>query len=123
MLTRRRQPAPHADPPPRPPPRSRATAIALATLTVVANLAAAGFIAPVVPAEAATIPPASTGTTFPARSLILDLGVVTAGQTQQTTNQALKPYGLVYQFLVTRKIPVYWAIANGKAAGNPPNVG
>jgi hypothetical protein len=86
-----------------------------------------GLIGPIVvtapPASAGTIPPSSTGSTFPARSLIIDLGKLTAGTTQQTTAQALKPYGLVFQFLVTRKIPVYWAIANGKAAGNPPATG
>ncbi len=75
------------------------------------------------PADAATVPPTSAGQTFPAQSLIIDVGVLTTGQTQQTVNQAMRPYGLLYQFLVTRKIPVYWIIADGKTAGDRPNTG
>lgn len=74
-------------------------------------------------AGAATIPGSSADTTFPAGSLIVDLGIVTGNAEYQTKDEALKPYGFVFELLVNRKIPVSWIIANGKVAGNPPATG
>ncbi|MEY3499865.1 MAG: hypothetical protein RL308_1534, partial [Bacteroidota bacterium] len=43
--------------------------------------------------------------TIPAGSLIINMGIV-----PQTYGNALKPYGLVYNFLTTQKVPVIWSI-------------
>jgi hypothetical protein len=36
------------------------------------------------------------------------------GVTPQTVANGLKPYGLVYELLTTYKVPVAWAVKNGK---------
>lgn len=54
--------------------------------------------------------------TFQKGSCIIDMGVV-----PQTTNNGLKPYGLLYQLLNVYKIPVYWAINSNKTFENPSN--
>ena len=51
----------------------------------------------------------STNTTFPIGVYIIDMG-----QTTQTYNNGLKPYGLVYA-LINAGIPVNWAINPAKA--------
>ncbi|MGB3076328.1 MAG: hypothetical protein WBB36_13440, partial [Chitinophagales bacterium] len=47
--------------------------------------------------------------TIEAHSLIINMGVV-----PQTTNNALKPYGLVYQLLNTYGVPIKWVINPSK---------
>lgn len=57
----------------------------------------------------------STDRDFAAGSYIIDMGYgVNATTGVQSRNEGLQPYGLLYQLLVTEKIPVYWIIANGK---------
>ena len=48
-------------------------------------------------------------TTIPAGSYIIDMGV-----SPQTVANGLKPYGMVYELVVTRRIPVLWAINDAK---------
>ena len=53
---------------------------------------------------------AQTTQNIPAGSLIIDMGVV-----PQTIQNGLKPYGLAYELINVRKIPVVWAINSSKA--------
>ncbi len=102
----------------------RAGAVSLARRVAAVLVVASSVVVGVVsPAAAELIPPNSTATSFPAGSLIVDLGQLTGAATQQTIAQGLKPYGFAFELLVNRKIPVTWAIANGKVAGNPPATG
>jgi len=48
-------------------------------------------------------------TTFPAGAYIIDMG-----QTPQSKANGLKPYGLVYQLIITAVVPVNWAINSSK---------
>lgn len=43
--------------------------------------------------------------TIPSGSVIINMGIV-----PQTYGNALKPYGLVYNFLTVQKVPVIWSI-------------
>jgi uncharacterized repeat protein (TIGR01451 family) len=43
--------------------------------------------------------------------------VIDMGQATQTIGNGLKPYGLIYELVVTKGIPVKWAIDPGKARG------
>ncbi len=52
---------------------------------------------------------ATTMTTVPAGSFIVNMGVV-----PQTVGNALKPYGLVYEMMITHGIPVLWVIEPSK---------
>ena len=61
------------------------------------------------PSSGAPLPPAATGSTFAAGSLIVDLGGT------QTQASALKPYGFAYDLIVSYKVPINWAIADGKS--------
>lgn len=47
---------------------------------------------------------------IPAGSVIINMGV-----TPQTINNGMRPYGLVYDLVVNKKIPVIWAISPTKA--------
>ncbi len=49
-------------------------------------------------------------TTVPAGSLIIDMGV-----SPQTVENGLKPYGLAYELINIRKVPVVWSINPAKA--------
>jgi hypothetical protein len=60
-------------------------------------------------AQAAPLPASSTGTAFAAGSYIVDMGLAT-----QTIANGVKPYGLVYDLIVNKKIPVSWAISDTK---------
>lgn len=57
------------------------------------------------------VPTGSTDVDFPTGSLVIDMGA-----SPQTFANAMKPYGFVYELLTTYKIPVSWAIKNGKAS-------
>ena len=59
----------------------------------------------------------NTIVTIPAGSWIIDMGV-----NPQTQNNALKPYGLVYE-LLSNQIPVIWSIKPGKGRGEADFVG
>lgn len=61
--------------------------------------------APVEEAKAAT-----TNVTIPTGSFIVRMG-----QSPQTVDNALKPYGLVYDMIVNYNVPVYWSIEPSKA--------
>ena len=54
-------------------------------------------------------PPPNPTETFPAGSYIIDMGVE-----PQTIGNAIKPYGLLFTLLDEYKIPVAWAIRDGK---------
>ncbi|MCW2774562.1 MAG: hypothetical protein JWN91_2888 [Nocardioides sp.] len=92
--------------------RTRVAALIALALAVLAG----GFL-PAASASASTpstTPVAARATTpatadFPSGSLIIDMGV-----TPQTVANGLKPYGLVYELLTTYKVPVAWAVKNGK---------
>ena len=56
------------------------------------------------------LPSTSVSAPFPAGTLLVDMGAA------QTVATGLKPYGFVYEMLTTYKVPVTWAIANGKSA-------
>lgn len=51
----------------------------------------------------------TTMTTVPSGSFIINMGVV-----PQTVGNALKPYGLVYEMMITHGIPVLWVIEPSK---------
>ena len=51
---------------------------------------------------------------FTAGAAIIDMGV-----TPQTYNNGLKPFGLIYELVITKKIPVYWVINPNKSFVNP----
>lgn len=51
----------------------------------------------------------SQTTTFATGSYIINMGIV-----PQTANNALKPYGLIYDLLKNYRIPVYWVINQSK---------
>ncbi len=96
-------------------------------LSILVTLAIAAALLPIAFAPAATaatgaaaakgasalapIPTSSTSTDFPTGSLIIDMGA-----SPQTISNGLKPYGFVYELLTTHKIPVAWAIKDGKAS-------
>lgn len=87
----------------------------------------AGLILPVLPASSVAPPPlpeSSRDKTFPAGSYIIDSGWMGTSTTFQPKPEGLQAYGLIYQLLVTEKIPVYWIIANGKTGtvANAPNL-
>jgi uncharacterized repeat protein (TIGR01451 family) len=63
------------------------------------------------PARAGTIPTSSNDTTFGAGSYIIDMGA------SLTKPNGLRPYGLIYELIVKRQIPVVWAIKDGKTGG------
>jgi hypothetical protein len=52
----------------------------------------------------------STTETISSGSFIVNMGIVT-----QTTSNALKPYGLVYDLLVNYQVPIKWVIDQSKA--------
>ena len=52
----------------------------------------------------------SQATTRVEGSLVIDMGVV-----PQTIENGLKPYGLAYELINNRKVPVVWAINTSKA--------
>ena len=94
----------------------------VATTLVAAGLSSGAWVLPaqaadrstageVTTAEKRVLPSTSVSSAFPAGTLIVDMGVAT-----QTVGNALKPYGFVYELLTTLKVPVSWAIANGKTA-------
>lgn len=60
------------------------------------------------------LPQNSTDKTFAAGSYIIDAGWMGISTTTQPKPEGLQPYGLLYQLLVTEKIPVYWIIKDGK---------
>lgn len=64
-----------------------------------------GYIQPGRPAQASV----TTMTTVPSGSFIINLGVL-----PQTIGNALKPYGLVYEMMITHGIPVLWVIEPSK---------
>ncbi len=87
----------------------------------------AGLVLPMPPASSLAPPPlpqSSTDKTFPAGSYIIDTGWMGTSTTFQPKPEGLQAYGLLYQLLVTEKIPVYWIIANGKTGQvqNAPNL-
>ncbi len=69
------------------------------------------------------LPQSSTGKTFAAGSYIIDAGWMGTSTTTQPKT-SLQTYGLIYQLLVNKKIPVYWIIANEKTgtAGSAPSL-
>lgn len=56
----------------------------------------------------------ASAATAPAKTFAPGAYVIDMGQEPQTVENGLKPYGLVYQLIVTEGIPVEWAIAAGK---------
>jgi large repetitive protein len=84
----------------------------VASVAVLASTLTFALVEPDSPAVAAPpLPTSSTDETFAAGSYIIDLGASLAKP------NGLRPYGLVYELIVNRQIPVTWAIANNKAGG------
>jgi hypothetical protein len=57
------------------------------------------------------LPTSSTDQTFAAGSYIIDLGA------SLTKPNGLRPYGLLYELIANRQVPVTWAIKNNKVGG------
>lgn len=58
----------------------------------------------------------TTLTNFDQGACIIDMSVV-----PQTKNNALRPYGLVYDLVTNHNIPVYWIINPNKSFQNAAN--
>jgi len=56
--------------------------------------------------------------TVPAGSYVVDMG-----QEPQTTENGLKPYGLIYDLILNHHVPVWWVIDPGKVDGGAPDFG
>lgn len=87
------------------PPHSRRRRSVSSSLLALAAVATTAFWAPVRAVDDETV----TFQDIPVGSYIVDMG-----QATQTVANGLKPYGLVYDLVVNRKVPVFWAIAPGK---------
>jgi len=93
-----------------------------AFVAAVATALAVGTVSSMLIARAATVTPpgglptSSTDEAYPAGSYIIDLGASLSGGVQTKPN-GLRPYGLLYELLVKRHVPVVWAIKDGKTGG------
>lgn len=97
----------------------RWTIALLLTLTAILPVAvSASALAP------PPLPQTSTARTFAANSFIIDTGWMGTATTTQPLAEGLQPYGLLYQLLVTEKVPVYWIIAQSKTGpvASAPNL-
>ncbi len=98
--------------------RTRAGALLAAAVT----FALLATVTGVLDATASTVSPpgglptSSTDDTFTSGSYIIDLGSSISGGVQTKPN-GLRPYGLLYDLLVKKHIPVVWAIKDGKTGG------
>jgi hypothetical protein len=84
--------------------------VSLGAALVAAGLAVGGSVAAETAGPSVVDPPATDGT-FEEGSYIIDLGAST------TKPNALRPYGLVYELIVKRGVPVVWIIAENKTGG------
>lgn len=85
----------------------------VALLVLATVLAAVATVAPAALKQApaaAELPTGSTNTTIAPGAYIIDMGVPV-----QTIANGLKPYGLVYDLIVNKQVPVSWAISGSKA--------
>jgi hypothetical protein len=72
---------------------------------IIAAVSVVGMSAYILPdASASPIPSSPTARTFLPGAYIVDMG-----QTTQTEANGLKPYGLVYDLVINKRVPVSWA--------------